>query len=354
MLLLAPTLFLSMAQPTVAGGQTAVGSQGFALLMPQPAAPREPKQPLLRWAYMVGTSVPNELEQHPEDFDYLSPAWFHLDDAGDIYGSGSPEVEAFAISHHIKLVPIVANGEFDADVAHDMLIDGTLQTHVLDSLQHLLDNPAYAGINIDFENLYNNDRGAFSAFMTNVYARLHPLGKQVTIALPAKTAEEADGFATPFDYAGLAPNFDLAVVMTYDYHYAGGPAGAVSPLSWVDDVINYATRYIPPSKLLVGLPFYGYDWDVTAGGWASPAEYSDIQQTVFDHGGQIKMVPSTQTPVYRYDDEDGDQHEIWFENSTSLGYKINLAEQHGLAGWGAWRLGQEDQNFWSLNLSGQA
>jgi spore germination protein len=321
------------------------GPELTSIPAPEPDRPRA----LLRWAYMVGNTLPDAVRQHPEDFDYLSPAWFHLDGNGEVYGTGSPSVERFAQQHGIKLVPIVANGEFDPDVAHAMLTDGTLQTQALDSLEALLSNSAYAGINVDFENLYTADRQGFSAFMANLYARLHPLGNLVTIALPAKTDDKSSAFSAPFDYAGLAPNFDLAVIMTYDYHYAGSQAGALAPLDWDGDVIKYATRFIVPDKLILGVPFYGYDWNVSYGGWASALGYDQIVRTIFAHGGAPYMDPYAHTPVYTYSGWDG-THQIWFENSTSLSYKLKLAEDTGLAGWGAWRLGMEDPNFWSLDL----
>ena len=349
--LLMPTAPLSPA-PSPAAAEPSPAPAVAALLPPALAVAPAPAQPkMLRWVYMVGPQLPDSIRQHPEDVDVLSPAWFHLDANGDVYGADSPDVTRFAKAHGIKVMPIVDNGEFDPDVAHAILVDGHTQTRALDGLTWMVNNFGYDGLNIDFENLYNSDRDLFSAFMTNVYARIHrENGKTVTIALAAKTKETYDGFAGPFDYAGLAPNFDLAVVMTYDDHYAGGEAGPVAPLDWVEQVIDYATQWISPSKLLLGIPFYGYNWNVSAGGWAQAMSYSDIVQTVFAHGPGIKMDMGSGTPVYTYDGGDG-VHQIWFENSTSLGYKLTLAASHGLAGWGAWRVGMEDQNFWSLNLS---
>ncbi|HEX6510994.1 MAG TPA: glycosyl hydrolase family 18 protein [Chloroflexota bacterium] len=317
-----------------------------AAIQPAPA----PQPSMLRWVYMVGSQLPDSIRQHPDSIDVLSPAWFYLDDNGNVQGQDSPEVSRFARAHGIKLMPIVTNAlMFDPDVAHDILIDSHNQTRALDGLSWLVNNFGYDGINIDFENLYNSDRDLFSGFMANVYARVHrENGKMVTIALGAKTKED-NGFSAPFDYKALAPNFDLGVIMTYDDHYAGGEAGPVAPLSWDEQVINYATRFIPASKLLLGLPFYGYNWNVSTGGWARAMDYSSIVQTVFAHGVTVQMDPASQTPVVTYDSGSG-VHQIWFENSTSLGYKISLAAKHGLAGWGAWRGGMEDQNFWSLDL----
>src|SRR5206468_2960330 len=106
----------------------------------------------------------------------------------------------------------------------------------------------------------------------------------------------------------------------------------------------------PANKLLLGLPFYGYNWNVTYGGWARAMSYGEIVSTVFTYGSGIQMDAASQTPVYSYTNRTG-THQIWFENSTSLNAKLKLAAKYGLAGWGAWRGGMEDQNFWNLNLS---
>jgi spore germination protein YaaH len=306
---------------------------------------------MLRWVYMVGGQLPDSIRRHPNEVDVLSPQWFHLDANGDVYGSDSPDVTRFAKSHGIKVMPAIVNGEFDADAAHAILSDGATQTHALDSLTALVKNFGYDGINIDFENLYAADRQAFSAFMTNVYARLHrENGKTVTMALASKTRDTYGGWSGPFDYAALAPNFDLAVVMTYDDHNSGTEAGPIAPIDWVERVIDYATTSIPPDKLLIGLPLYGYDWNLQTG-WARAVSYDVTVRTVFAFGPGIQMDAASQSPTYSYAAGDG-THQIWFENSTSLAPKLALAAKHGLAGWGAWRAGQEDQNFWSLNLSG--
>ena len=312
------------------------------------------KPRMIRWVYTLGTQLPDAVRQHPEDVDVISPGWFHLDAHGDVYGNDVPQITRWAHDHGIKIMPIVDNDEFDGDSAHSILVDGAIQTRALNGLQWMVNNYNYDGVNIDWENIYSSDRDLFSGFMANVYSRIHKeVGKTVTLALGSKTREDYTGFAGPFDYAKLAPNFDLAVIMTYDQHYAGGEPGPVASIQWVDDVINYATKSIPASKLLLGLPFYGYNWNVTLGGWARAMSYTDIVQTVFDHGSSIQMDPASQTPVYTYSNASG-THQIWFENSTSLQAKLALAAKHNLGGWGAWRAGLEDKHVWSLNLSPSA
>jgi len=316
-----------------------------ALLAPRgdPAAGQAATKPL-RWVYVVGSSIPQSLRDHADQIDVIAPAWFHANANGMIYGNDSPAVTQFARAHGIKVVPIVANGEFQQGVSHTLVTDGNRQTQLLDGLQRLVNNFGYDGVNIDFENLAPPDRALFSALMSNVYARLHPLGKLVTIAIPSKTSETFGGFSGGFDYAAIAPSVDLAVIMAYDQHYSGGPAGPIADVAWVNDVISYAKSSIPPSKILLGLPFYGYNWAIGRNGARSMA-YNDIVATVFATGTQIQMDPSSQSPFFIYAGRI-----VWFENSSSLRTKVNLVNQHGLAGWAGWRLGQEDPNFWSLTL----
>lgn len=314
-----------------------------------PPAPVVASPPPVRWVYMVGTALPDSLRSHADQIDVLSPAWFHSDANGMIYGSDSPQVTQFAKDHGIKVVPIVANGEFSASVGHALVSDGNRQTQLLDSLQWLVSTYGYDGVNIDFENMVASDRTSLDAMMTNVYARLHPLGKLVTMAIGSKTSETYGGFSGVFDYAGLAPNLDFAVIMAYDQHYAGGPAGPVADVAWVNDVLTYAKSLIPPNKLLLGIPFYGYNWNISGGGSARAMSYTDIVSTVFAFGAQIQMSQAAQSPTFLYSAGNG-LHQVWFENSDSLKAKLFLIDVHHLGGWAGWRLGQEDPNFWSLTL----
>lgn len=346
---LAGSLLTAAAAPVAVTASQPAPSRSYGLLEPVTATPAALPTPAattapLRWVYMLGTSIPQSLRDHADQIDILSPAWFHSNANGMIYGNDSPVVTQFAKAHGIKVVPIVANGEFQQSVAHSLTSDGSHQTQLLDSLQWLVNNFGYDGVNIDFENLASSDRALFSGMMTNVYARLHPIGKLVTIALPPRTSETFGGWSGGFDYAGIAPNVDLALLMAYDQHYSGGPAGPIADVAWVNDVVTYAKSVIPHQKILLGMPFYGYNWNLYGGG-ARAMTYNDIVSTVFANGGQIQLDAAAQSPFFSYEG-----HRIWFENSTSLHAKMNLIGVHGLAGWGGWRLGQEDPNFWAVTL----
>ena len=64
------------------------------------------------------------------------------------------------------------------------------------------------------------------------------------------------------DYAGLGRAADLIFLMTYEWGYSYGPPMAISPIRSMRTVIEYALKEIPAEKLLLGIPNYGYDWQI--------------------------------------------------------------------------------------------
>lgn len=55
---------------------------------------------------------------------------------------------------------------------------------------------------------------------------------------------------------------DLIFLMTYEWGYSYGPPMAISPIRSMRTVIEYALKEIPAEKLLLGIPNYGYDWQI--------------------------------------------------------------------------------------------
>ena len=62
------------------------------------------------------------------------------------------------------------------------------------------------------------------------------------------------------------------------------------------------------------------------------------------YNAEIIFDQDTLTPMFSYTDEQGNPHEVWFENSESIIAKIRLAWQQGSAashcGGSVWRIRQ--------------
>jgi spore germination protein len=223
-------------------------------------------------------------------------------------------------------------------------------------------DPDVDGVNIDFENLaYSDDiaddRAAFTAFIHALASRLHALGLKLAISVPGKTEDSIDDdWSYPFDYATLGEDADLLQLMTYDQHGPWSEPGPVSGLDWVEACVAYAVSLVAPAKLLIGLPAYGYDWDLTdsdPASWtysATSFSWSDIAAVLAKPGAVVHWDAASRSPHVTYT-EHGHQHEAWFESAASLRAKTALIAEYGLAGLSMWSLGQEDAAFWEATAS---
>ena len=93
--------------------------------------------------------------------------------------------------------------------------------------------------------------------------------------------------------------------MTYDYSWANGPPGSIAPQRWVDRVASYAVSQIPPSKVLLGLAFYGYDWNTTVGGEARALLYPQAEALARQYGTEITTDQVTLSATFSYTEKAG-------------------------------------------------
>ena len=115
-------------------------------------------------------------------------------------------------------------------------------------------------------------------------------------------------------------------------------------------MLDYAVTEIPPEKILMGMPNYGYDWTLPFMR-GTPAQSVSLTQAVdlaLRYGVEIQFDEQAQTPYFTYQDEAGQPHEVWFEDARSLRAKIALAAEKGLQGIGFWQAGRELAQAWPL------
>lgn len=204
------------------------------------------------------------------------------------------------------------------------------------------------GVNFDFEGQGSGDRQGLTALLTTVSKALHAANPhwQVTMATYASAAGDGAGF---YDIAALAPALDGFFVMAYDMNDRSTPS-ATAPLvggGFNDtEALQEFTAVVPPQKVILGVPYYGYDWPTTDGtrnaqptGSESPLSDAEIASA----GHPTYWDPTTQTAWTAY--QVGPQwHETFFDDATSLALKAQLASSFHIAGLGIWALGMDGNN----------
>ena len=234
---------------------------------------------------------------------------------------------------------ILEGGSFDSDLAHTILTNQQVQTTLLNNVVQTLDSKNYFGLDIDFEYIFPDDREAYNRFIRRVVDRLRPLGYTVTTALAPKISGDQQGLLyEAHDYAFHGATVDHVILMTYEWGYTYSPPRAVAPVNLVEDVLRYAVTVIPSEKILMGIPNYGYNWTLpfVQGSAARTISNTAAVNLAARENAEIQFDEESQSPFFNYYDDQGREHEVWFEDARSIQAKLELVNEYNLGGVSYW------------------
>jgi spore germination protein len=276
------------------------------------------------------------------------PFSYKVNHYGTISGNHNVRAGSLAKSSGAKVLALVNNiqgSNFNTSTIHRMLNSPTARTRAVNGITRLLISKGYHGVNIDFENVPASDRFYLTAFFRELATALRSHGLMVTASVPAKTYDDTRSpHSGAYDFRALAPYLDQLMVMAYDEHYTGGVPGPVASYPWFEKVINYALRYFPAHKVVMGIAAYGYDWTASSG----KARHTDaIQALIRKYRITPKWHPQYRVPYFTYKSW-GVTHQVWYENAHSTAAKLTLVKRYNLRGVAVWRLGYEDPGIWKV------
>jgi spore germination protein YaaH len=299
------------------------------------------------------------VNSHFNSLSIIAPFWYKLDDKrpGSLIDSVTADhkrkVIQSAHKKHLKVYMVVHNLFYETvekgkQVASNVLDNDNNRNVFIQNLRNEMNQFKYDGINIDMENLYLTDRDSFSQLIKKLSDALHRDGKVVTVSVPANTGDSrANPWSPWFDYEKLGLYSDGLMIMTYDEHNPRTKPGSTASVNWTEATIRYALKHeVPPSKILLGIAGYGWDWDTTAGK-AMYSSYEELMGQKTKYKAKVLWDSRSQTPHFSFVDEEHHSHQAWFENSHSLRFKLNLVEKYNLRGIGIWRLGLKDPMYWT-------
>lgn len=294
--------------------------------------------------------------------DIVSVDVFGLQMDGSVVGEDPFHIAAQSELADLQFYACISNwnsdpavNDFDPELARAAIF--THKDKVIAQLVALAQTEGYAGINIDFENIaYAEDiedsRTDFVDFIRQLAAQLHENGKKLIISVPAKTSDDqTNTWSYPFDLAALGREADYLQMMTYDQHGSWSGPGSISGVDWMEECVAYTSTIVEPGKLLIGLPAYGYDWNLTATSSGNESTsttsfaWNEVSTLLAKPGADFVWDEPSQSPSVLYS-ENGVDHAAWFENADSIKAKMALVPIYNLAGFSVWALGMDDQAFW--------
>jgi len=319
-----------------------------ALLLLRTAAGAAPYQ-VSAWSLGDATSLTAATDRGA--LDEISVDWY-VSEANSSVGAGGEDLTLVSTAHSlgVRVLATVADvslrsGRFTAGISHRILGRPTRIAQHVQAIVDLCTSKGYDGADIDWEAVRPHDKDKLTAFITQLADGLHAQGKILSMAIAAKDSEPGDWSAPQSeDYAALGAAVDEFKVMTYDYSGSWSPPGPIAPLYWMDAVLTHAESLAPPAKIMMGVPFYGYDW---LGHRTTDVLWSDAQGLISTYGPAVTHDASDEA-TFTYTDGRGRFHTVYFQDRTALAAKLQLLRTNhpAIRGIAIWVMGGEDPAFW--------
>lgn len=287
------------------------------------------------------TRALESIRQYGSHLDVIADFAYQVGGDGSIQGSPSSDILQESLNQ--RIAPLILfhnfNGRiFDPEPLRSLFTSTTVRNRFIENMLGVLP-PGVAGVHIDFEGVEAAYRVNYISFLESLRVTLHERGYLLTIAVPAKRSE---GEAPGYDFAEIGRICDAVTIMTYDEHYSGGEAGPIASLPWMTQALDYAIQWIPRSKILIGIPVYGYDW---SSGPTSMIPLRDIPALVNRTGARVLWSDPAVEPYFYYW-QGRERHTVWFENEISTKVRFGFVKSYRIRGIAIWRLGYETNRFW--------
>ncbi len=264
--------------------------------------------------------------------------------------------------------------------------DPQAQKRAIETTVQLVEDRGIDGVNIDYE--YMGDPGVeyrnkFTRFVTDLSSKMHEANPDayVTVSVYASAVKDPK----IYDITAISDVTDGIFMMAYDFATSGSSKVIpTSPLNgykegkyWYDvsTAVDDFLVHMPAEKLILGLPWYGYNYPVREPGvkvnrhegyytyywWRGrryskfhyPSAYAETYAKAYraDEPGVTRGWDEYGKVAYNaYVDESGMWRMIFLEDEQSLGLKYDFAKEKKLGGVGMWALGFEEgrTELWSL------
>lgn len=234
-------------------------------------------------------------------FGYTVTSSGALNDAMRINGSDWQSLISAAKKKGVKVIPTIMWS--DTASIHTVLSNPvTRAAHVKAIAKAVRDN-GFDGIDIDYEGKKAETRVYFSAFLAELNDALG--SKQLDCTIEARMPLEARFSGTPpanIEYANdlkeINASCDRVRIMTYDQQTADLQLNAsaraakeiyapVADVKWVEKVVNYMGKDIDTKKMVLGIPTYGYIYQIMPNSDGSGYGYTKLEAFNPAYGTQL-------------------------------------------------------------------
>lgn len=298
----------------------------------------------------------------------ISPTWFELRKASNKLGVKATDPVVYRDSkgkiHMIDMgdkdyiewahqngydVWGLFRNEFDIDIANKVLNSKKSRKEIIGLLVGYTEKYRLDGINVDFENVYYNDRSVLTQFVRELALVMREQGLVTSVDI-TKIEPTSWNWSMCYDRRALGEAADYLALMAYDQNGDWSKqSGSVAQLNWVEKGLREVLEQVPREKMILGLPFYTRLWEEEKGRVvdSSPVSMQTAQRLVRENNARVTW-DNTSGQYFAVYTKGNKTYKIWLEDVRSINLKSSLVHKYKLAGAAGWRRGYETADIWSI------
>jgi spore germination protein len=278
---------------------------------------------------------------------------------------------------NVRFVPTILWN--DADAIHVTLSNAENRASHITNIMAEVSRYGLGGIDIDYEGKRAATRPYFSLFLKELNEALGT--KMLVCTIEARTPLEdryssVDAIPADIEYANEYKDInqycDRVRIMAYEQARVDltlnkkniGPYIPIADITWVEKVMRLALKDIAADKLIMGIPTYGYEYDLIFNGGASNMSYGRVRSfnpeyaaeltaklgraPVRNSAGELFIIYST-SELPENAALPARARILSWGDAVAAQMKINLAAKLGIRGVAIFKFdGEQDPGLWRV------
>lgn len=306
----------------------------------------------LAWEYFSDYGSAPERSGAMDGVNVVSPTFFRLEQLGkgnvkENVGTAGINYINWAHNNGLKVWAMISN-ESMLDTTSEIMNDYKLRNKLINNIVNLVVKYNLDGINIDFENMYMEDKAMFNRFLIELEPRLNEMGKVLTVDVTAPDGSET--WSMCFDRNTISKVADYIIFMAYDqYGASSNKEGTTAGCDWVEANITkfLGQEGVNPDKLVLAVPFYTRLWKEANGKVSSETvDLKDVDK-VIPANVEKKWNDNLKQYYIEYT-QNGAVYKMWIEDLKSISAKLDLINKYKLAGVAYWEKDRESPEVWDI------
>lgn len=297
------------------------------------------------WGFDLGF---DSLQNNLGVIDTVNPVIYTIDGNGTLQKNNISEESIrnlvnYCKENSINVVPTIGSYSYDN---LDMLFSS--EEIYLKNIQDILseiEKYKYDGIDLDYELIHTTNQNTYISYITKLQNELKKKDKILSVTVFAQwgnntTYTDHQETREVQEYTKIGDIADEVRIMAYDYTSSlSTTSGPIGPISWIEDILDYATKVIPNEKIFLGIHLYSYEW---VGDKVSALTYTTVKSLLSNEYIQSVYKEDIGEGYAKYSCEDGNSIcELYYQTKEGVNERREIAKRYNLKGIAYWRLGGE-------------